>query len=87
MELGRAAITDDTVTGLYSRKSNTRVHIRQMFEVQTLTWEGGDVIFEEALSFSSLGHEPCERSLHVSPLTRRLLSHHLVIRHRLSERL
>lgn len=52
-----------------------------------LTWEGSDVVFEEALSFSSLGHEARECSLHVSPLCCCLFSHHLVVRHRLSERL
>jgi len=58
-----------------------------LWQHRSLTWEGGDVVFEEAVSFSGLGHEASERSLHVSPLTRCLLSHHLVVRHRLSERL
>lgn len=47
--------------------------------VESLTWEGSDVVFKEALGFASFGHEACERSLHVPPLTCCLLSHHLVV--------
>lgn len=52
-----------------------------------LTWEGGDVIFEEALSFSRLCHESCEGSLYISSLTCCLLPQNLIVRHRFSESL
>lgn len=45
----------------------------------SLTWEGSDIILEEALCFSSLGHEACECSLYIPSLRSCLLSHHLVI--------
>lgn len=52
-----------------------------------LTWEGGDVIFEKALSFSRLCHESCEGSLYISSLTCCLLPQHLIVRHRFSKSL
>ena len=82
MELGRAAITGDTVTPI---RNHASICVRITDADVWLTWEGSDVIFEEALSLSGLRHEASERSLYVSPLTRRLLSHHLVVWHRLSE--
>lgn len=52
-----------------------------------LTWEGGDVVFKQAVRLPSFGHEACERTLHVPPLAGSFLPQHLVVRHRLSERL
>lgn len=51
--------------------------------MESLTWECADIILEEALGLSCLGHEACEGPLHVPPLGSRLLPQHLVVGHRL----
>lgn len=50
-----------------------------------LTWEGGDVVFEQAVRLPSFGHEAGERSLHVPPLAGGFLPQHLVVGHGFSE--
>lgn len=55
------------------------------FARRCLTWEGGDVVFEQAVRLPSFGHEACERTLHVPPLAGSFLPQHLVVRHGLSE--
>lgn len=49
--------------------------------MESLTWECADIILEEALGLSSLGHEPGEGPLHVPPLGSRLFPQHLVVGH------
>lgn len=85
IELGRAAITGNTDPKSVVQKAAGRRY-QGRFRIG-LTWEGGDVVFEEALSLSRLCHESCEGSLHVSSLTCCLLPQHLIVRHRFSKSL
>lgn len=58
--VGRAAITENTATGLRTKLLSVMSNENECVNrSETLTWEDSDVIFEKALSFSGLGHETC----------------------------
>lgn len=88
IELGRAAITGThTNPNVFMEKATVFKQECRFLHTNGLTWEGGDVIFEKALCFSRLCHEPCEGSLHISSLTCCLLPQNLIVRHGFPERL